>query len=684
MRLPEVNVKVEYTKIQGGLDLMSPAMSISPGKAILAMNYEAGDSGGLRRIDGYERYQGSTSPSDTEYYYCEGTFTEGVVSDWDMVWGADSGATGIVVYLTTTAIAVIPSAGTFDEDEGIEDFKGAAVGTLDGEMKLHAAPTSCLHAAIKNAAADYTRFYISRPSGSGPVRGGGVLDGTVYVFRDNTLGTGCNLWKATATGWSQIVMNHEISFDTGTGLIEDGDTITQVGSGATADVERVVLESGAWGADAAGRLIISGITGVFNNTGVLNVGGAGQATATSLATEITLLPGGTYETVNYNFYGSTDTYRMYGCDGKNRGFEFDGSIFVPISTGMTTDTPSHVACHKRHLFFTFKGSLQHSSTGEPYQWSAVTGASEIGMGDDITSLVILPGEILGVIGDRGSYQLSGSSSADWKLDTISAESGGKAYSVRNVPTGSLMFGSQGITSISSTEKYGNFAQASVSRGVQPLIDAISDVVVGSSVYRKRNQYRVYGSDGTGICVTTGFEWVGSFQANAYYITSFKYPININCVFCGEDDTIFICDDEGWVYQADKGSSFDGEEIESYFHLMFNHSKAPTTIKSYLRAVIEATSEGCSVIRMFPDFTYSDPRHPQHIVNETTFPGTGGRWDVSTWGTFYWDSPVVQSASFSIRGNGQNIAILGYAKSDIDLGHRIDGVVFHYIPRRIQR
>jgi hypothetical protein len=306
------------------------------------------------------------------------------------------------------------------------------------------------------------------------------------------------------------------------------------------------------------------------------------------------------------------------------------------------------------------------------------------MGDDITSLVVLPGEILGVIGERGSYQLSGSSSDDWKLDTISAEAGGDAYTVKNVPTGSLMFGSQGITTISSTEKYGNFAQSSISREVQSLIDDIKDIVIGSSVYRDRNQYRVYGSDGTGICVTTGFQWVGAFQATAYYITAFKYPININCVFCGNNDTVFICDDDGWLYQADKGSSFDGEDIEAYFHLMFNHSKSPTSLKTYLRAVIEGTSNGGTVISFFPDFTYSDPRHPQHIVNNTTFAGKGGRWDVDSWGAFYWDSQVVQTASFPIRGNGQNIAILGYSKSDSDLGHRIDGVVFHYIPRRIQR
>ena len=71
-------------------------------------------------------------------------------------------------------------------------------------------------------------------------------------------------------------------------------------------------------------------------------------------------------------------------NGSGLAFEFDGTYLVPIRTGMTTDTPSHIAAHRNYLFLSFRGSLQMSGIGDPYAWSPVLGASEIAMGDTIT------------------------------------------------------------------------------------------------------------------------------------------------------------------------------------------------------------------------------------------------------------------------------------------------------------
>jgi hypothetical protein len=65
--------------------------------------------------------------------------------------------------------------------------------------------------------------------------------------------------------------------------------------------------------------------------------------------------------------------------------------FVPIDTGMTADVPKHITAHKYQLFFSFYGSVQHSVPGLPYQWSAIVGASEIALGDDVTGFMVQPG-----------------------------------------------------------------------------------------------------------------------------------------------------------------------------------------------------------------------------------------------------------------------------------------------------
>lgn len=674
-------IKVDYVKIQGGLDLTSPALAIPSGRVSSCLNYEANDTGGLRRIDGYERFDGRTSPSAAVYYAA--TIT-GTVNIGDTITGATSGATGYVFASADNEIAFTKVTGTFDESDEDIEVGAVVVAAFVGLPVVSGGSTSYAHAVYQNAAADVYRADIAAPTGSGPVRGGGKLGSTVYVFRNNAGGTACNLWKSTASGWTQITLFHEISFTAGVGSIADGNTVTQLVSGATGLVKRVVLESGAWGADAAGRLIITSITGTFNAVNDLQVGAVTQATAASLATQITLLPGGKYETVNYNYGSDSPTKKIYGCDGVNRGFEFDGTTYVPITTGISPDTPSHVACHKGHLFFSFVGRVGHSGLNRPYEWTALIGADEIGIGDDITGFCKLPGEALGVVSEFSVNQLLGSSITDFKLNNISADSGGLEYSVKSFSGGALVFGQQGIVKIEPSQNYGNFSQSTVSRLVQPLVDIIKSVTVSSAVYGKRNQYRIYGSDGTGLCVTSGFEKAGLNWQNVFYITPFEYPIGIYNTFMGEDDTIYLCDTTGLVYQADKGSSFDGEEIERYFRLAFNHSKSPTTIKSYQKATLEVTSDNYTSLRIHPEFSYGDPNIAQHLLKTVEINGLGGYWDADNWGEFYYDSRVVSSPYIPLRGNGINMAIIVYSKDDIDLGHKIDGLITHYIPRRLQR
>lgn len=678
------NVSVEYVKLSGGLDMTSPALGISPGKVTALQNYEANDTGGLRRVGGYERFDGRTAPSEAVYYCAEYT---GTVAVGNTVTGAVSGATGYVVATSDGKMILTKVTGTFDETD--EDFSvgGLVVGAFVGLPVEDGCETSYEHAVAKNAAADVYRADITSPGSgvsTGPTRGGGKLGGVVYVFRDNAAGTACDIWKSTAAGWVKVTLFHEISFTAGTGMIIDGNTVTQLVSGATALVKRVVLESGAWGADAAGRLIITTITGTFDATHDLQVAAATQATASSLATAITILPGGKVETVNYNFGSEVTTERMWGADGKNRAFEFDGTTYVPIGTAFTTDTPLHIKAHQGHLWLSFIGSIGHSGLNRPYEWTAFVGADEIGIGYENTGFCELPGDAIGIVSEKNIFQITGHSTTDFQIERVSPSSGGLAYTVREFMGGAIMFGLQGVVKVESSDSYGNFSQATVSRAIQPLIDAMESVVVASSVHGAKNQYRIYGSNGTGICMTSGFEKTGLDWSQVFYPTQFEYPINVfNTIQC-DDDTVYICDDVGMVYQVDKGSSFDGAEIEAYFRTAFNHSKSPTTIKSYRRAVMEVTPEAYTSLRIHPEFSYGDPRISQHLVQTITMQGLGGYWDIATWGEFFYDSRVVSAPSIPIRQDGTNMGVIVYTKSDIDLGHKIDGLIIHYIPRRIKR
>ena len=147
--------------------------------------------------------------------------------------------------------------------------------------------------------------------------------------------------------------------------------------------------------------------------------------------------------------------------------------------------------------------------------------------------------------------------------------------------------------------------------------------------------------------------------------------------------VFFGGDNGYVYQADKGSSFDGEDIEAYLRIPFNNI-APRTIKRFRKSLLEMSSVGYTSIRFQPEFDYGDAYFASHALQTATGQGTGGFWDVSTWGQFFYDARTVNSPEFDIEGSGLNMALIFYSKSDIDLGHALQGMQVHFSPRRLAR
>lgn len=110
VKMPQV--KADYYALQGGLDLVTPAISVSPGAALDAQNYEPYISGGYRRIDGYERFDGRQSPTSATYWILPFSQTGSVVVG-DNIVGVTSGATAVVLAVFSTYLVLARVVGTF-------------------------------------------------------------------------------------------------------------------------------------------------------------------------------------------------------------------------------------------------------------------------------------------------------------------------------------------------------------------------------------------------------------------------------------------------------------------------------------------------------------------------------------------------------------------------------------------
>lgn len=677
-----VPVKSEYFPMQGGLDLTTPAISINPGLVFDAQNYEPEISGGYRRIDGYERYDGQPSPSAASYWWMAASVVGVVVGN--TVTGGTSGATGKVLAVGTGFLVLGRVTGIFVATESLL-VAAVPVGTATASANANGEATPVLDADYALLAANDVRADIQPVPGSGPIRGVHVYNDVLYAFRDNVGGTAGLMYKATAGGWALVAFGTEIQFTAGVSAIVAGNTITGGTSGATATVIKVMIRTGSWGFAAVGTLIITPIAGVFVSGEALKVAAVTCATAASAATAIARAPGGRVVFVNANFTGSTSTRKMYGADGVNKAFEFDGTNYIPIRTGMATDTPKHVMFYKAYLFLSFLGSAQLSSIGDPYSWTAVLGAAELTTGEEITGF--LPqaatsvGSSMAIFTTGKTYILYGSSTADFKLLPSVYDLGYSPYTVQPVSNNSYGLTSRGIQSLLTTLNYGDFQYASVSHLVQPLITAKRGLEIASTSSKTKNQYRLYFSDGTGLVVgLTGDKISGLLPLN--------YSKPVRCIetatLSNGDEAAYFGSDDGYVYRDSVGTSFDGAPIEAWIRPAFNHSKSPQVRKRYRRAIFEVRADGYSQVDVGFDLGYGTPDVLPPRTTTSNQILSGGYWDQFTWDRFTWDAQLVSAVNVSLDGTEKNISFLFYSNRAQDRSHTVQGITLVYSPRRLDR
>ena len=684
-------IQSEYFPLVGGLNLVDPPITLPPGNLLYGDNYECGVRGGYRRIDGFERYDGNPRPSAATYWILDFDAGTAAISEGDIVTGVSGGSGEALIdaviesgsyvgndaagYLVLTAVT-----GTFVDDDNLQ-VSAVTKCVANGTQQLRAADTDALDATYYNDATETARAKISAVTGSGNMRGVHVYNGDVYAFRDNSGATACVMYKATTSGWVAQDLGNTIDFTSGgTYEVVEGDTITGATSTETAIVKRIILTSGSWaGGDAAGRFILYSQSGAFQAEN-LDVGAnANVATIAGNSTVQTLLPGGRFEFENYNFGGHDSTYRMYGCDGVNKAFEWDGATFVPISTGMVTDTPSHIATFKKHLFLSFSGgSAQHSSIGDPYTWSAITGAAELAIGEEIVDFQVLKGDSMAIMGRNQTYILYGTSVADWVLQLFSKDTGAVEWTVQDM--GRLRFLDDiGLTELAAVQEYGNFNSNTFSQLIQPLIDSKRSLALSSCIVRHKNQYRIFFSDNSGVIATfNGPQLMG--------LTTIDLGIPVHVITSQEDgsgdEVIYFGSNDGYIYQMDKGTSFDSSVITAIAILPYYHFGSPTMKKRFRKIVPELDIEPSVQLQLQPDFSYGSPSIPAAQAIDVL--GGGGSWNIDNWGDFLWSSQVVSTGELRISGVGVNMGLYLYSSSATEESHTLHGMTVHYTMRGLAR
>jgi len=642
------------------------ATALSYGPPVLRNTYVAGTIATEART-AIEDQRSNISAVGTTDSPCEGSVLGVWVFSGNVyAFRNKSGAATAGMYKST-------STGWSEVDLGTAlNFDGT---TTNGEFVVGSVVTGAAGASGTVAAVSYSGLWETG------AKGVVVLTGITGTFVDN-----------------EDLSSPTLAFDAGTVEIKEDDVITGVTSGKTATVKSVLLSSGSWdGDDAVGYLSISGNTGTWTDGEKIQVGGnnradvngasqpssRGLAKANGTQYAQTLSPGGKYEFVTYNFKGNSAALSMYGVSTVDNGFSYDGTAFIKIQTGMETDTPQHVIAHKKHLFFSFPGaSVQHSSIAKPLQWSPITGAAEITLGDEVSGFSIEVKEVMSIFTRNDTYMLYGSSSADWNLTRFHTGTGAIPYTMQKMDQ-TFFLDDRGITSIFTVQYYGDFQSSVASGKIDPYIQKKKDNAVLSLRVRGKNQYRLFFDDKTGLAMTyMNRENVG--------IMPFTLSHQLSCCASGEDsngfEVLYGGFDDGYVRRIDSGTSFDGLTVDSFIRTSYHNYGSPQVKKRFREIGLELNADTSTTLSVYPTFDYGGTFSPRSSPSATEYSVsvTSDAWNEDDLFNYSTGVTVVASERVKINGVGTNMGMIIKNSSIYDKPITLQGVVVDYSTRGVRR
>ena len=674
----------DVVQLTGGLDEISSSYAAAPGVLRQCLNFAVRTQGGYYRIPGYERFDGHFEPHKAMFLPLEVILNQQTpISVGDV--GTFGNITGTVCYIEPYGryVSLTKTTSTFNTNfvPGPIVINGNTVGIATG---LAVGLTAKDVAVSKAAAANIYRADIGPVPGTGPIRGVIYYKDVAYAFRDNAAGTACDIYKSSPAGWVNVPLGKKVAFTDLKDDIHEGDLLEQ--GVVSARVERWVITAGDTTAGtASGYFVVGDIIGGSFASGPATVGlAAVDVTLSGAETQITLLPGGTYSFSIGNFTAYYDTERIYGADGVNDAFEFDGSTYVPLPVDVP-DKPKYAIVHANHLFLSVGSSIIHSALGNPYNFEVVNGAGEIGTGGVITGMLILPGNqgtaALQVTSRNSTWILYGTSSQDWRFVNYNVGVGAVDRTLQNLFS-AFALDDKGIINMQQSLNYGNFDAATITYSIQRFIRDQQGHATCSDLSRANSQYRVFFDNGFAIYSTVTPQGVVGHGI-------IQYTDPALCCYNGEKSTgesvNLFGTASGMVMRNDVGSSFDGKPIPAYLNTNINAEKSPRMRKRFRRCNIEVLSEAYAQFNVSYSFEWASPRIVSHAMIAAPAALSGkAYWDQAMWDTFYWDGKTTDSITVELNGTGENVQLMILLNEDYIESFTLPSVTFSFSERRSNR
>ena len=393
-----------------------------------------------------------------------------------------------------------------------------------------------------------------------------------------------------------------------------------------ADITNDYVRSGTYaGSDAAGTYSLANLTRYdiaagFQIRSAVGGGGVLYGVVTSAPTRVSM-PGysalvdnaSLYEMMEHNFYASDDLNALWGVSGAGLAFVWDGNYFRQIRTGTAEarDKPRHLEAFQFRLVLGYSwGELNWSVAGTPLSFDGSLNAAATGFGFKIVGLKKLSGQMLGVFTDGGVFgALVSGSNFDQQI--LSPGSKVVEYSVQKFGNQVVFCDQSGVRDLSSSEKYGDFEPGTLSSDVnkwlRPRLRQVAGTgprnrnFVNSTIVRSKGQYRMFFADGWVLTMTFDYQDPPEFTLQKLWLDDKEEAyVRVFATDSEQDDDgtehVYFSvsaredyehgDDLGFVFQSERGTSFDGDPISGYCTLSWLNGADPISNKRYTKWILE--------------------------------------------------------------------------------------------------
>lgn len=382
---------------------------------------------------------------------------------------------------------------------------------------------------------------------------------------------------------------------------------------------------------------------------------------------------------------------MFWVDGVSKPHAYDGTNIhvldgggsLPCDDAFPDDKvyPEHIVAYDNRLWISFPGGhLFRSELGDPAGWDGKKGAGSIPCGDEITDLIVAPGDALVVLMRNSTKILykAEEPSGDFmfQLKEFSTRSGAFPF------TASRMFGDiyfiddRGPTTLKTVDAYGDFKQNALTRRTQRTFNKYREFITCAVSARDQNHYRLFFNNGTAIYWTFHNKKVKGagiirFDHAVRNISEAENSQGAQSIYFTADD------DQGYIYKMDSGTSFNGEVIRTKMVSAYYHYNSPRSWKHFIDLQFEITSENGSRFSVATDYDYRDPLLPGNASEKQTLKGIGGRWGEAVWGQFIWGGAYVARPIYYVYGYGTNMAVCLRTEDKYRASHIIHNFITEY-------